>query len=82
MTIYRDETDFTWFLRLLGAVVPGFNWRRHAYCLMPNHYHLVLKATLDDLSRGMHRLNSRTRRASTNATSGRVTSSRTDSALG
>jgi putative transposase len=59
MTIYRDETDFTWFLRLLEAVVPGFNWRRHAYCLMPNHYHLVLKATLDDLSRGMHRLNSR-----------------------
>ena len=58
MTIYRDEDDFTWFLRLLGAVVPRFAWQRHAYCLMPNHYHLVLKATVNDLSRGMQRLNS------------------------
>lgn len=58
MTIYRDEDDFAWFLSLLGTVVPRFNWRRHAYCLMPNHYHLVLRATVSDLSRGMQRLNS------------------------
>ena len=57
MTIYRDEDDYTWFLQLLGTVMPRFAWQRHAYCLMPNHYHLVLKATLNDLSRGMQRLN-------------------------
>jgi putative transposase len=57
MVIYRDLDDFSQFVKLLGAVVLRFRWRRHAYCLMPNHYHLVLESTRCDLSAGMHRLN-------------------------
>lgn len=45
------------FVRLLASVVDRFRWRCHAYCLMPNHYHLVVRALRVDLSRGMHRLN-------------------------
>jgi putative transposase len=57
MVVYRDLDDFGRFVRLLAAVVPRFRWRRHAYCLMPNHYHLVVESTRPDLSDGMHRLN-------------------------
>jgi putative transposase len=57
MVIYRDLDDFSQFVKLLGAVVLRFRWRRHAYCLMPNHYHLILESTRCDLSDGMHRLN-------------------------
>ena len=32
-------------------------WRCHAYCLMPNHYHLMIEAPLPKLSEGMHRIN-------------------------
>jgi putative transposase len=42
MVIYRDLDDFSQFVKLLAAVVLQFRWRRHAYCLMPNHHHLVV----------------------------------------
>jgi len=29
----------------------------HIYCLMPNHFHLVLEGKLDNVSAGMHQLN-------------------------
>jgi REP-associated tyrosine transposase len=29
----------------------------YAFCVMPNHYHLVVGAVLERLSRGLHRLN-------------------------
>jgi putative transposase len=57
MVIYRDLDDFRQFVKLLGAVVQRFRWRTHAYCLMPNHYHVVVESTRCDLSDGMHRLN-------------------------
>jgi putative transposase len=57
MVIYRDLDDFRQFVQLLAAVVLRFRWRRRAFCLMPNHYHLVVESTRCDLSDGMHRLN-------------------------
>jgi putative transposase len=50
----RDRFDF---LDILGDVVEQFGWLCHAYCLMPNHYHLVVQTPEPNLSRGMHRLN-------------------------
>ena len=41
--IYEDDADREQFLTMLGDVVGGFNWRCHAYCLMSNHYHLVVE---------------------------------------
>lgn len=56
--IFRDESDYGQFLAFLADVVARHGWTCHAYCLMPNHYHLVLETPKDDLSVGMHRLNS------------------------
>jgi putative transposase len=36
-----------------------FAWTLHAYCLLPNHYHLIVEASRADLSGGMQRLNGR-----------------------
>jgi putative transposase len=47
----------TRFLNLFGGVAGQVGWRCHAYCLMPNHYHLVVETPEANLSAGMHRLN-------------------------
>lgn len=57
MAIYRDGADYAGFLALLESTVARFPWLLHAFCLMPNHYHLVVEATCRALSNGMHRLN-------------------------
>jgi putative transposase len=57
--IVRDDDDCAAFVGLLGLVARRWRWDVLAYCLMPNHYHLVLEATVADLSRGMHALNGR-----------------------
>ena len=55
--IYEDDTDREQFLEVLGNVVARFNWRCHAYCLMGNHYHLVIGTPDGNLSKGMRQLN-------------------------
>jgi len=57
VAIFRTETDRHLFLKLLGDVVSRQDWVVHVFCLMTNHYHLVVEALQDDLSRGFHRLN-------------------------
>jgi REP element-mobilizing transposase RayT len=57
--IFHDDVDYQTFLRMLGDVVSGRGWIRHAYCLIPNHYHLFLEVPELDLPRGMHLLNGR-----------------------
>jgi REP element-mobilizing transposase RayT len=44
-------------METLGKVVNRFNWRCHAYCLMDNHYHLVIETPEGNLSKGMRQLN-------------------------
>src|SRR5688500_11421508 len=57
--IFLDERDHEVFLALLEEVVEGFGWFCHAYCLMPNHYHLLVETPHANLSDGMERLNGR-----------------------
>lgn len=57
MPIYLDDRDHRRFLELLGQVVHRYALGCWAYCLMPNHYHLVLQVPDDNLSPAMHRLN-------------------------
>lgn len=59
LPIYASDADYRLFLDLLGLAAERFGWRILAYCLMPNHYHLVIYTPLPNLSEGMHRLNSR-----------------------
>lgn len=55
--IFRDARDFLVFLDLLGVVARQRRWRIAAYCLMTNHYHLVVRADAVLLARGLGRLN-------------------------
>ena len=56
-TIFRDDYDYGTFRRQLLRIAERYDWTLYAYCLMPNHYHLIVKAKQVDLSKGMHRLN-------------------------
>ncbi len=45
------------FLALLAEVCERYNWWGHAYCLMSNHYHLLIETPDGNLSKGMRQLN-------------------------
>lgn len=55
--IFRDDGDRERFLAILAGVVALRKWVCHAYCLMGNHYHLVVETPEPNLSRGMRSLN-------------------------
>ncbi|NPV60805.1 MAG: addiction module toxin RelE [Actinobacteria bacterium] len=55
--IYQSDEDRTTFLAILGTTVERYNWVLHAYCLMGNHYHLLVETPDANLSAGMHYLN-------------------------
>jgi len=55
--IFLDEEDFTDFLRVLCSVVKRYHFILHTYCLMNNHYHLLIETPYANLSRGMRQLN-------------------------
>ena len=55
--IYRDKNDRKNFIDILRALVKRFQWKIHTYCLMDNHYHLLLETPLPNLSAGMRQLN-------------------------
>jgi len=57
--IFRDGDDHRFFIRLLQRASRRWRWQLLAYCLMPNHFHLVVITELERLSRGMHLLNFR-----------------------
>ena len=55
--IFEDDADREQFLSVLAEVVADFNWICHAYCLMSNHYHLMIETPDGNLSKGMRQLN-------------------------
>lgn len=55
--IFLDDEDRLRFFETLHQVVDRFNWLCHAYCLMSNHYHLLIETVDPTLSRGMRQLN-------------------------
>ena len=56
--IYNDDADRRRFLGILETVVERYSIECHAYCLMPNHYHGVIRTLEPNLSSAMHYLNS------------------------
>src|SRR5439155_6991896 len=56
--IYMDDEDRLVFLSRLLRVQVRHGWRCLAYCLMSNHYHLLLETPGANLSAGMQWLNS------------------------
>jgi putative transposase len=54
--ICSDDRDCRVFLHILKQTVERFGWRCLSYCLMPNHFHLLVRTPEPNLSRGMARL--------------------------
>jgi REP element-mobilizing transposase RayT len=57
--LFTDIHDAEKFLELLALEIAQHRWRCHSYCLVENHYHLVIETPEPNLGRGMGRLNMR-----------------------
>lgn len=55
--VFKDDTDRENFLNAVQHVNKRYNWICHAYCLMTNHYHLLIETPDGNLSIGMRQLN-------------------------
>ena len=55
--IFLAESDAARFLAGLEEIVQRFRWTCYAFCLLPNHYHLLLETADPNLGRGMRDLN-------------------------
>jgi putative transposase len=59
MTIYVDDADRRQFLEILGQSMTAHDVSCHAYCLMANHYHIVVTTNEPNLAHAIHQVNSR-----------------------
>ncbi len=55
--IYDDKVDRELFLSIFAEAIDRYNWQCYAYCLMDNHYHLLVQTPDANLSKGMRQLN-------------------------
>lgn len=51
--IFADDKDRQCLVQTLGAACEKTGWRVHAYCLMSNHFHVVIETPQPNLSEGM-----------------------------
>ena len=51
--IFRDDADRERFVSTLAEACGKTEWQVHAYCLMSNHFHLVIETPLPNLVSGM-----------------------------
>jgi putative transposase len=56
--IFIDDSHRELFLHLLSEIHNRYNIQIHSYCLMDNHYHLLIHTPKGNLSRAMRHLNS------------------------
>ena len=55
--IYNDQNDYEMFIELLKEASESWRIRVSAYCLMPNHYHLLVQTPEANISRSMRHIN-------------------------
>jgi putative transposase len=55
--IFHDTAYYQAFIKCLEQAQQRFATEIHAYCLMGNHYHLLIKTPKGNLSRAMHHIN-------------------------
>jgi REP element-mobilizing transposase RayT len=55
--IYEADADRENFMTILADACKTYHWVCHAYCLMDNHYHLLVETPEANLSKGMRQLN-------------------------
>jgi len=57
MIIFHDDKDRLKFLHFIERVLEKYNWICHAWCLMGNHYHLLIETPDANMVPGMKQLN-------------------------
>jgi putative transposase len=55
--IFTGNNDYTAFIELLKDLTEDYKVKIAAYCLMPNHYHLLVQTPGANISRSMRHLN-------------------------
>ena len=55
--VFMDDSDYNTFLELLMDAMELWNVRIAAYCLMQNHYHLLVQTPIANVSRCMRHIN-------------------------
>ncbi len=55
--IFQDDDDFGIFLNTLSEVTKEYSAIIHAYCLMTNHYHILIETPKANLSQIMKHIN-------------------------
>lgn len=56
--VYLEDRDYDMFLDILVEIFKKYGVTLHSYCLMTNHYHLLLETTEHNISDVMRRINS------------------------
>ena len=56
--LFRDDEETADFIARLPRLVESFGVVIHGFCLLPNHYHLLLETPRANLTRALHLLNS------------------------
>jgi REP element-mobilizing transposase RayT/transcriptional regulator with XRE-family HTH domain len=57
--VYKNRDDFLKFLEIMQEASEEYGFGIYAFCLMRNHYHLLLKTTKENLSTSMQKINAR-----------------------
>ena len=55
--VFEDEKDKAKFIELMASISKEYKFNIHAFCLMDNHYHILVQNTRENLSSGMRQLN-------------------------
>lgn len=56
VTIFHDMQDYQVFINIFERLHSRYHFEIHSYCLMPNHYHILIRTLLPNLSCGMQYL--------------------------
>jgi len=55
--IYHSGDDYDLFMNILLACIERYSLKVHAFCLMPNHYHILAETQECNLSNAIQYLN-------------------------
>ncbi len=58
LPIYTDDTSRRRFLGLLDETMALYEWELHSWCLLTNHFHMLVTTVEPTVSAGMQYLNS------------------------
>jgi REP element-mobilizing transposase RayT len=57
VSIFEDKKDYSQFLDILKDTIETFHIKIAAFCLMQNHYHLLIQTPEPNISRSMRHIN-------------------------